>query len=154
MKTNCKILTTLFMLTIFFGCSSSSNKLNESDTSAIMKADIDFCEYSKKEGFYKAFLKYADEGIIKLSDGSYPMVGKKEVEKLYGDKSGTKELIWAPVYGEVAQSGELGYTWGQWHFTDRDTTYYGKYFTVWKKQENGSWKVALDGGNSTPPPKK
>jgi hypothetical protein len=31
---------------------------------------------------------------------------------------------------------------------------YGNYMSVWKKQDDGSWKFVLDGGNTTPPPVK
>ena len=30
--------------------------------------------------------------------------------------------------------------------------HYGKYVTIWKKQADGSWKVAMDTGNSSPEP--
>ena len=59
-------------------------------------------------------------------------------------------MTWEPVKAEVARSGELGYSWGNWKFVKTDTTFYGNYFTVWKRQKGGKWKVALDGGNSTP----
>jgi ketosteroid isomerase-like protein len=107
---------------------------------------------AEKEGFFKAILSYADDNIVKLNDGQFPDIGKKAIEEKYGDNTGPKTLTWEPVNAEVANSGELGYTWGNWKFTTPDTTYYGNYFTAWKKQKDGNWKVALDGGNSTPTP--
>jgi ketosteroid isomerase-like protein len=46
----------------------------------------------------------------------------------------------------------LGYTWGSYEFLSKDKdgnqhVERGKYTTVWKKQTDGSWKVALDMGN-------
>jgi ketosteroid isomerase-like protein len=43
-------------------------------------------------------------------------------------------------------------------FKDKDkdgklVTDYGKYATLWKKQKDGSWKVVMDMGNSSPAPK-
>ncbi len=140
----------IFFLTAICSCSSSKN--NTGDANEIIQADKQFCQYSVKEGFFKAFLRYADNNIVKLGDEQFPVIGKKEMAKVFGDRSGTKDLIWTPVEGEVAESGDLGYTWGNWHLTNKDTTYYGNYFTVWKKQPDGTWKVRLDGGNSTPPP--
>lgn len=143
----------LFLLLIIYSCSSSSSE-NNNDKAAIMKADIEFCKYSVREGFFNAFLRYADNDIIKFSEGQFPVIGLKNLKEKFDNKSGTKDLIWAPEYAEVAESGELGYTWGKWHLKNKDTTFYGNYFTVWKKQNDGSWKVKLDGGNSTPPPEK
>ncbi len=147
-----------FSKTIIFGviavgiysCSSSGNR--GSDANVIMQEDIKFCQYSVKKGFFTALLKYSDKNIMQLNDGQFPIIGRKDLVKSFENRSGTKDLLWAPVYGEVAESGELGFTWGNWHFTNQDTTVYGKYFTVWKKQGDGTWKVLLDGGNSTPAP--
>lgn len=109
---------------------------------------------AEKEGFFKAILSYADDNIVKLNDGQFPVIGKSAFAEKYGDKAGPKTLTWEPVDAVVANSGELGYTWGNWKFVAPDTTYYGNYFTAWKKQIDGEWKVALDGGNSTPTPEK
>ena len=119
----------------------------------IIKTDKTMSNLAVKEGFYKALLFYSDDDIIKFNDGQYPIIGKTEFEEKFGKSSGPKTLTWEPINAEVAISDDLGYTWGNWKFVLSDTTYYGNYFTVWKKQKDGKWKVALDGGNSTPPPK-
>jgi ketosteroid isomerase-like protein len=66
-------------------------------------------------------------------------------------------LRWEPIGGDIAASGELGYTFG--HSTSRrpnasgeTADYFGKYVTIWKKQADGSWKVVLDIGNRRPGP--
>lgn len=105
-----------------------------------------------KEGFLKALLQYADEDVVKLNEGVLPVVGKNAFIKSVGDKIGTKLLTWEPVKVEASLSGELGYSWGNWKLAERDTTYCGNYFTVWKKQTDGTWKFALDGGNNSPAP--
>ncbi|PYX88395.1 MAG: nuclear transport factor 2 family protein, partial [Acidobacteria bacterium] len=56
---------------------------------------------------------------------------------------------------EMAASGDLGYTYGTFEFRAKDKdghpiVRYGKYATVWKKQKDGTWKVAMDMGNSAP----
>lgn len=59
-------------------------------------------------------------------------------------------LNWAPIYGDIAESGELGYTTGPYTVEDRSPakrpTRHGMYSSVWKKQADGSWKVVLDLG--------
>jgi ketosteroid isomerase-like protein len=35
-----------------------------------------------------------------------------------------------------------------------DTTLFGNYITVWKKQSDGSWKYVSDAGSNTPDPYK
>jgi ketosteroid isomerase-like protein len=62
------------------------------------------------------------------------------------------------VKADISSSGDLGYTFGNWQIfvkggpTSKDTTIYGNYISIWKKQADGSWKYELDGGNVTPKP--
>jgi len=58
----------------------------------------------------------------------------------------------------MASSGDLGYTYGNYVLKMKGqdgtpVTRYGKYTTVWKKQKDGTSKVMLDMGNSSPQPK-
>ena len=57
----------------------------------------------------------------------------------------------------MASSGDLGYTYGNFVFKSKNkdgpTVHYGKYMSVWRKQKDGSWKVVVDMGNSSPAPK-
>ncbi len=58
---------------------------------------------------------------------------------------------------EVSASGDLGYTFGGFAFKIKtkagvDTTYYGDYITIWRKQPDGKWKFVFDGGTDTPHP--
>jgi len=55
----------------------------------------------------------------------------------------------------VAFSGDLGYTFGRYQRTvidslNNESSRYGTYVSVWKKQEDGSWKFVIDAGNSLP----
>ena len=63
---------------------------------------------------------------------------------------GTKEITWGPFHAVGAASGDIGYTLGNWKFSNADTTMYGLYYTMWKKQADGSWKWTVDGGNNMP----
>jgi ketosteroid isomerase-like protein len=67
------------------------------------------------------------------------------------------KLEWYPKQIAVAHSGELGYTTGTYTWTFKDASGKpasdkGKYLTVWKKQQDGSWKVLLDMFNTDLPP--
>ena len=62
-------------------------------------------------------------------------------------------LNWQPEYGDVAASGELGYDTGPSWVVDREgkePTTYGDFFSLWKKQADGSYKVIVDMGTQTP----
>src|SRR5215475_2916893 len=63
-------------------------------------------------------------------------------------------LNWAPVYGDIAQAGDLGWNTGPTLIEDtgpdKKPARHGMFFSVWKKQGDGSWRVALDLGADTP----
>ena len=65
-------------------------------------------------------------------------------------------IKWRPNKTEVAMSGDLGYSMGSYELSVNDSTGKpmtdrGKYMTVWKKQQDGSWKAAVDMFNSDLP---
>lgn len=79
-----------------------------------------------------------------------PVIGKPALEKYWSGKTDFKELTWEPFKAEVSKSGDMGYTLGNWKLVTKDTTMYGNYYTIWKKQADGKWKFVVDGGNNTP----
>ncbi len=65
--------------------------------------------------------------------------------------TGGPTLAWAPTEGRAAASGELAYTVGQYTLTlpgregAEPTVDRGRYVTVWTRDGDGRWRVALDG---------
>jgi ketosteroid isomerase-like protein len=124
----------------------------------LIKADKEFSQKSIKDGIASAFIAYADNDVILMRDKQFPIMGIEELKEHYSKiKKGDAKLEWTPVKAEVAESKELGYTFGNWIYTDKDkegneSKAYGNYVTIWKKQKDKSWKFVLDGGNTTPPP--
>jgi ketosteroid isomerase-like protein len=116
---------------------------------AMADADRAFARLSRQQGMRAAFLAYlADDGVI-FRPG--PVPGRAFLE---ARPSPAIELTWTPVYAAVAASGDLGYTTGPYEVRgtgpDRALEDQGYYVTVWRKQADGSWKVAVDQGVSTP----
>ena len=139
----------LFSISIT-ACVPPPPDLSVETAKVIEKIDKEMCAMAEKEGFNKALIQYADDSLIKPKEGELPVMSKKEFLEKVGDKPGPVTLTWWPVRAEAAISGELGYTFGHWKFTQPDTTYYGNYLTIWKKHADGSWKWVYDGGTNTP----
>lgn len=139
---------TIFAI-IFISCNQKSSINYKQE---LITADSAMNEMASKGGFNTAILFYADTNIVKFEGQRLPVIGKAAFEKSFDKNKDIKTISWKPVNAEVAQSGDLGYTWGNWKLVAPDTTYYGNYFTAWKKQKDGKWKVTLDGGNPTPKP--
>jgi ketosteroid isomerase-like protein len=58
-------------------------------------------------------------------------------------------LVWKPDYVDVSKSGDLGYTYGTYNYTSLDSlgneqSSSGVFHTVWKRQEDSSWKFVSD----------
>ena len=64
---------------------------------------------------------------------------------------------WTATKADVSAAGDVGYTVGTYEASMNGATEKGKYVTVWKKQSEGTWKVAEDIFNADaagPPPSK
>lgn len=67
-------------------------------------------------------------------------------------------LSWRTSQIELSRRADLAYSRGTWEFTLTDptgkpVTDRGKFVVVWKKQEDGKWKVVADIANSDLPPR-
>jgi ketosteroid isomerase-like protein len=85
----------------------------------------------------------ADDGVV-FSAG--PHNAKSFWAARTADKT---RLEWAPEAGEVAASGDLGYTYGPWILTPEGAdkpAATGHFFTVWQKQADGTWHWLADKG--------
>src|SRR6266568_7354307 len=118
---------------------------------AIVEAERAFAKAAATKGTRDAFLEFlADDGII-FQPG--PVNGKK----FWTERPSRKSLLsWEPVFADVSRAGDLGYTTGPWEFRpngpDDQPVAFGQYFTIWKKQRDGSWKAVLDRGVSSDKP--
>jgi ketosteroid isomerase-like protein len=115
----------------------------------MINADIAFSKLSVEKGVKHAFLEYLDSNGVLLKPGNFPIVGADAIDYLIQMDDSAYTLQWRPRDGMVAQSGELGYTFGVYALkpSAKDTVIYGTYVSIWKKQGDGSWKFVLDSGN-------
>ena len=151
-------ILSIILLTLAFNCTEKSNIIsNEDYVNQLLQADRDFSTYSVENGTGPAFIAFADQSVIMISDGGRTVVGIDSLTSVMGTDNppGSPTLKWEPLKAEVAVSGDLGYTFGRYQRTSIDSlnnesTRYGTYVSVWKKQEDGSWKFVIDAGNSLP----
>lgn len=124
-----------------------------SPADALADADRAFARDAHARGLDGWMEWFADDSTV--FPGSKPPVrGKAEVRAFYESiRFDPRTLDWTPLRGELAASGELGYTYGTWEFRKEGKVVgTGKYMTIWRKQKDGSWKVEADIGSDDPPP--
>ena len=109
------------------------------------QADSAFALAADLQGTGIAFAQYvAPQGVV--FSGSEIVIGTEAVRALFDEQqSAGGTLNWRPVYADAAESGDLGFTVGEYVFTGRGTTgtvvqRFGKYLTVSKKQAGGEWR--------------
>lgn len=127
------------------------------ETDRLLQTDREFSRYSQESTPAEAFHRYLDEQAWQLPQMSEPIQGRDAIYD--GMVGGDYLLSWEPVTGLVAKSGDLGYTWGRYEMRMADASgdtvsHFGKYLNVWRRQKDGSWRVLVDMGNSSPAPEE
>lgn len=131
----------------------------EKEVSPVVKSLADseraFAKLCVEKGIRESFLTYFADDCITFAPG--PGNAKERLLKrppLTGPSPVT--LNWGPIVADVSKSGDFGYTTGPSAMIDntpqKRPPYYGYYFSIWKKQSDGNWKVALDLGTEVPGP--
>ncbi len=138
------------ILVLFSACTNNQSDLSEQAKKEIISADLAMSDLASKEGFHYALLAYADDSVIKPTEGEFPVIGKTNLENYWSGKSDLTTITWKPFRAEASKSGDMGYTFGNWKYAAKDSAFYGVYYTIWKKQTDGKWKFVADGGNNTP----
>jgi ketosteroid isomerase-like protein len=97
---------------------------------------------------------FADDGVL-LGNGVAPIVGKVAIEKSSTWSPKDYQLTWTPTDAVMGPSGDIGYTWSFYQGHSKDAggnpvNTSGRFITIWRKEPDGSWKVALDAGANAP----
>lgn len=143
----------LFPLVLLFIWSCNTTVDLEQEKQNMLQTDIDFSRRSVEVGNHQAFLEYAAPDVVLLKPDSYPIVGKPALKKLYAELTDTNyRLTWQPSYAKIANSGDLGYTFGIYLLEvtsgkQKGNVQRGTYCTIWEKTNQGEWRFVLDTGN-------
>jgi uncharacterized protein (TIGR02246 family) len=152
------------LLTLLFaaGCQQApapAPDTRAADEAAIRTADADMAKAVGALDAVKAASFYLDN-VIGISPDAATIQGKENMLKYFETWLVEKpEFAYETTRVEVARSGDLAYSWGTGSIKTKDkkgnvteTTIRG--VSVWKKQPDGIWKIALDTMIPDPPAKK
>jgi ketosteroid isomerase-like protein len=140
-----KLALTLAFLTVFM---QAQTPLQE-----MVQTEHAFARMAAEKNTRDAFMAFiADDGLL-FRPGA--VNGKKWMLEHPVPPSDKRPLLaWQPILGIAAASGDLGFTTGPWQaktdINDEKPSAYGHFVTVWKKQQDGSWKFVVDLGISHP----
>lgn len=120
------------------------------DPADLLKTDKAFAQvYAASDNPMELLREYFLEDARVLPPDAPMARGREEALAVFAalDALPAYKLRWSPLTGDTG--GDLGYTIGTYHmeFQDpqgNDVSIDGKYMTVWKRQSDGAWKVAVD----------
>jgi len=150
MKTNITAILLVFVLSV--PVITQEKELPQAQ-SELVETERAFAKLAGERGIRESFIAYfAEDGI---GFAPHPHRVKETLSKSPAPTAPPSIVLnWAPVYGDISQAGDLGWNSGPTVVEDTSSakkpTRHGMFFSVWKKQSDGSWKVIVDLGSNTP----
>lgn len=122
--------------------SATAQAQTPSTYDAVIEAERAFARQSVQTSIEAALLANSTPTALVADNGK--LTNAQNLWRSRTSKPGRK-LTWYPALGDVAQSGDLGYTTGPWNLLQNDRPQAaGEYVTVWRKQLDGKWKFAVN----------
>ena len=125
---------------------ASTNLLSSPDASAdLKKADQDWAKAAQTRNLDQFMSFIGDDAYMCDLSGKW-MHGKETIRsdwtKAFADS--TFKLSWTVDSVDASKDGTLGYSRGSFQGEQGGKPFSGSYTTVWKKQKDGKWRVAVD----------
>lgn len=115
---------------------------SEEAVAPVIAAERAFAARHQQVSVKQAFQEFsADEGVAVRPDG---VKNVKEDLARWPEREDAGFIQWWPAFAGVARSGEFGFTTGPASYGGGKS--FSNYFTLWKKQPDGSWKWVIDQG--------
>jgi ketosteroid isomerase-like protein len=153
MRTNVGIL---FLVSIFSAALVfSQGQQISAALASLVEAERAFARACLEKGIRASFTEFfADDGIaFQPQPVNYKETVREQPASLKPDAVTIK---WEPIFSDISAAGDMGYNIGPATITDNifknRPPKHGFFFSVWKKQPDGQWKVALDLGVDTNEP--
>ncbi len=117
----------------------------------LLARDREFSNASATSGAQKAFAAYAADEVRLFRNDHQPFIGKTLA--VAAVPASPTVWTWEPIFADVSQSDDLGYSYGTYELTKKDSrprapkmpqqVEVGNYYRIWKKQ-GSAWKVVAD----------
>jgi ketosteroid isomerase-like protein len=133
----------------FAACASSPDPA--AVRAELLEADRAFARQVAERRAEAWVAAFVDSGMM-FGDGG-PVAGRDSIravaDVMFEDTTFT--LTWEPTMAVSAAAGDLGYTVGRWESARRRpdgsrSSTSGSYVTIWQREPEGSWRVAVDVG--------
>ena len=157
------LFSVVAVLALQFGCAPmqppAAPDTRAADEQAIRDGEAAWVKDFKAKDVERVAAHYADDGSSMIPDMTL-MTGKNAIlaglKEEFSDPNSS--LDFHPTKVEVAKSGDLAYSQGRYSYVSTDpkskkaVMEAGNYVEVYKKEDNGSWKVVADIATREAPP--
>ncbi len=135
----------MFAVGLIGAASSTNNALK-----TMADSEREFAQVCAQKGIRDSFLQYFGDDVVTF--GNKLRFGTEHLKKRSNNDPLRYKLQWLPTYGDISNSGDLGYLTGAAALDDtkgENDGWRGQYFSIWTKGTDG-WKVAVDFGATSP----
>jgi len=142
-----KIPVILILIPLLFSCKRTISI--EAARNEILQTEKAFEKMASEKSLAAAFYFFAAEDAVIRRGNDSLIIGRENIKNYYDKNANPNvKLSWTPDYIGVSDCGTLGYTYGKYLFSVRDTSgknneNKGVFHTVWKKQNN-DWRYVWD----------
>lgn len=109
---------------------------------SLYQADASFARYASTEGVASAMARYATDDIIVLREGSQRIVGRAAAQASIAARERMARLMSNAQY--IAESGDLGYTYGSYVSDGGSVPDSAWYVHVWHRGAAATWRLAFE----------
>lgn len=135
------------------GCASKKGAARKPGDAAreIFEADRAFARMSAERGPGAAFEYFTTPMSVQLPSSGPPVIGNRAIaEFMAGPPNST--LTWMPERADASAAGDAGWSWGTYESRTPQpgkppVVTQGRYVSIWRRFNDGTWKVVLDIGN-------
>jgi ketosteroid isomerase-like protein len=150
-----KIVLSSFAILAFALVVFSQDKKQSPALNSLVEAERAFARMGAEKGVRDSFIAYFAEDGINFTP--HPVKTRETLGKRPAEPANRPTILnWEPIYGDLSRAADLGYTTGPYWVTENKPggkiIGQGFFFSVWKKQSDGQWKVVVDLGTTTPEP--
>jgi len=124
------------------------------DLLKVVNTERAFAARALEAGWKQAFLEYFADDAVGFAGGSAGLA--KDQIRGNPDPPSALQLLWEPRYGDIASTGELAYLIGPVRnilpSRNNGRPRHSNYASIWKRQQDGTYRVVMDFGVPTPGP--
>lgn len=154
-----KIITPLLIFAVLTGCREHKTD-TKTEGERLMQISREWSRSAATDSIEKTLSYWADDAIV-MPPGQPPIKGKNSIREMIQGTSKIPgfKISWEPLSVIVSKGGDIAYMIEQNQITVNDSLgkpvrEFNKSVTIWRKEDDGSWKNIVDMWNADPSRKK